>query len=163
FVAAAHSMVGRARSMVVFGLRNAPLCVGLLAVLLLPFHGLATAQAERDTGPLRAIDSALRARNFEQALELIRVQLQHAPGDARLWTLEGIAFAGSGKDKEALVAYNQALKLSPDFLAALEGAAELEFKAQSERTIPLLNHILKLRPAEPTSHAMLGVMAYKKH
>src|SRR4029077_5056173 len=82
FVAAAHSMVGRASSMVVFGLRNAQLCVGLLAVLLLlPFHGLATAQAERDTGPLRAIDSALRERNFEQALELIRVQLQQAPGD----------------------------------------------------------------------------------
>ena len=90
--------------MVVFGLRNAQLCVGLLAVLLLlPFHGLATAQAERDTGPLRAIDSALRERNFEQALELIRVQLQQAPADARLWTLEGIAFAGSGKDKEALL------------------------------------------------------------
>jgi tetratricopeptide (TPR) repeat protein len=139
-------------------------CVALLVLLLLlPCHRLAAGQTQTDPGALRAIDSALRARNFEQALELIRGQLQEAPGDARLWTLEGIAFAGSGKDKEALVAYSKALKISPDFLAALEGAAELEFKAQSERAIPLLNRILKLRPSEPTSHAMLGVMAYKKH
>jgi tetratricopeptide (TPR) repeat protein len=156
-------MVGRASSIVVFSLTSIQVCIGLLAAVpLLPFH-MATAQGERDTGPLSAIDSALRARNFEHALELIRVQLDQTPGDARLWTLEGIAFAGSGKDNEALIAYNKALKLSPDFLAALEGAAELEFKAQSPRAIPLLNHILKLRPTEATSHAMLGVMAYKKH
>ena len=94
---------------------------------------------------------------------MIRVQLQQTPQDARLHTLEGIALASEGKDQEALVAYNKALAISPNFLAALEGAAQLEYKAGSDRAMPLLNRILKLRPDEPTTHAMLGSMAYKTH
>jgi tetratricopeptide (TPR) repeat protein len=102
-------------------------------------------------------------RGILSRLQLIRAQLEQSPRDARLWTLEGIAFSGAGSDKQAMVAYNRALSISPDFLAALEGAAGLEFKAESDRAIPLLNRISKLRPAEPTSHAMLGVLAYRKH
>ena len=134
----------------------------LVCLLILPFLGTILAQTASDPNVLRTIDSALRSRNFEQALALIQTQLEKTPRDARLWTLEGIAFAGSGKEKEALVAYNKALSISPEFLAALEGAAGLEFKAESDKAIPLLNRILKLRPAEATTHAMLGVMAYKK-
>ncbi len=81
----------------------------------------------------------------------------------RLWTLEGIALTQLGRNREALVAYNKALAISPDYLAALEGAAELEYKAGSNRAVPLLNRILKVRPDEPTTHAMLAALAYKKH
>ena len=51
------------------------------------------------------------------------------------------------------------------FIAAdtVEGAAELEYSAGSSRAVPLLNRIVKLRPEEPTSHAMLGVLAYRQH
>jgi len=133
-----------------------------LVLAAVPFFGPPFAQTASDPNAMQAIDSALRKRNFEQALQLIRTQLERSPRDARLWTLEGIAYAGSGNDQEALVAYNKALSISPDFLAALEGAAGMEFKAESDRAIPLLNRILKLRPSEPTTHAMLGVLAYKK-
>src|SRR5205823_5015853 len=44
----------------------------------------------------------------------------------------------------------------------LEGAAELEYNAGSSRAVPLLNRIAKLRPQDRTSHAMLGVLAYKQ-
>src|SRR5437879_3718425 len=110
-----------------------------------------------------SVESALRERNFQQALDLVRPQLRQSPRNARLWTLEGIALAGLGRDREALSAYNSALSVSPDYLAALEGAAELEYKAGSPRAIQLLNHIVKLRPDDHTSHAMLGVLAYKQH
>ncbi len=110
-----------------------------------------------------SIGSALRARDYDHALQLIRSQLRESPKDAKLWTLEGIALSGLGNNREALVAYNHALSISPDYLAALEGAAELEYKEGSNRAIPLLNRILKLQPDNSTSHAMLAVLAYKQH
>jgi tetratricopeptide (TPR) repeat protein len=129
--------------------------------LILPFF--AGAQGGADTQSLRAIDSALRSRNYEEALQLIRAQLERSPRDARLWTLEGIALSSMGNEGEALAAYNKALSIAPDYLAALEGAAQLEYKARSDRAIPLLNRILQVRPDEPTSHAMLGSLAYQNH
>jgi tetratricopeptide (TPR) repeat protein len=143
----------------------------VLLVFLIPFPLLtpselgliAAAQSVADTNPLVGIESALRVRDYEQALRLIRAQLELNPRDARLWTLEGIALASESKDQDALAAYDKALGIAPDYLAALEGAAGLEYKAESPRAVPLLNHILKLRPDEPTSHAMLGSYAYRQH
>jgi tetratricopeptide (TPR) repeat protein len=128
------------------------------------FSPIAAAQTgSPDPNSLRTIESALRSRDYDQALQMIRAQLRQAPQDARLHTLAGIALTSEGKDQEALAAYNRALAIAPNYLAALEGAAELEYKAGSDRALPLLNRILKLRPDEPTTHAMLGSMAYKTH
>jgi len=121
------------------------------------------AQTGTDPSNISAIQSALHSGDNEQALTLIHTQLQAWPKDVRLWTLEGIALSHLGRDREALVAYNKALAISPGYLAALEGAAELEYKAGSARAVPLLNRILKLRPDEPTVHAMLAALSYKKH
>jgi len=52
--------------------------------------------------------------------------------------------------------------VTPDYLPALEGAAQLQYEAGSADAIPLLEHVLKLRPDETTSHAMLAVLAAKK-
>jgi tetratricopeptide (TPR) repeat protein len=134
----------------------------ILLVLLVSIFP-ASAQNSANTDVMRSIESALRTQNYDQALQLARSHLPQAPKDFRLLTLEGIALSGLGKDREAIVAYDRALTISPDYLAALEGAAQLEYKAGSNRAIPLLNHILKLRPDDPTSHAMLGVLAYKGH
>jgi tetratricopeptide (TPR) repeat protein len=123
----------------------------------------AIAQTGADALSISTIQSALRAGDNAQALTLVRTQLQAWPKDVRLWALEGIALSHLGRDREALVAYNKALTISPDYLAALEGAAELEYKAGSARAVLLLNRILKVRPDEPTVHAMLAALAYKKH
>jgi tetratricopeptide (TPR) repeat protein len=135
-----------------------------VALFLLAIYAVtATAQTGADASSISAIQAALQARENEQALTLVHTQLQAWPKDVRLWALEGIAFTQLGRDREALVAYNKALAISPDYLAALEGAAELEYKAGSSRAVPLLNRILKVRPDEPTTHAMLAALAYKKH
>ena len=105
-----------------------------------------------------SIQSALRAGDYEQALTLAHTQLQLWPKDVKFWTLEGIALSHLGHDRKALVAYNKALAMSPNYLAALEGAAELEYKAGTARAVPLLNRILKVRPDEPTGHAMLAAL-----
>jgi tetratricopeptide (TPR) repeat protein len=111
----------------------------------------------------QAIQAALRAGDYAEALQLVTPELQHSPRDAKLWMLQGIAFAGLGKDHEALAAYDKALNISPDYLPALEGAAELEYKAGSPHAIARLNRILQQLPNDPTSHAMLAALAYKQH
>jgi tetratricopeptide (TPR) repeat protein len=131
----------------------------LIATLVIPGLG----QNTTGTNPMQGIQSALRARDYAQALQLIRSELQRSPRDARLLTLQGFAFAGLGKDREALGAYDKALSVSPDFLPALEGAAELEYQTGSPHAIARLKRILELRPNDPTSHAMLAALAYKKH
>ncbi len=116
-----------------------------------------------DTGidQVDAITAALRARDFEQAVEHSRSALRKAPNDPQLWTLQGIAFASMGKRSEALQSFQRALKIDPNYMAALEGAAQLHYEAGSRRAVPLLNRILQRRPGEPTAHAMLAVLEYR--
>jgi len=117
-------------------------------------------QTERDR--TAAIASALAAHDFDQALELLQPAIKQAPENAKLWTLQALALSGKGDTKGALGAYQKALKISPEYLPALEGAAQLEYDAGSQNAVPLLKHMLRLRPNDPTSHAMLAVLAYKK-
>lgn len=129
----------------------------VLLALLLPICSLS-----QNSG-IGSIAAALGSQEYERALDLIRTALQQSPRDARLLTFEGIALSRTGKRQEALRAYDQALSVSPKNLAALEGAAQLEYDAKSKRAIPLLNRILVLQPDNTTSHAMLAVMSYQEH
>ena len=109
-----------------------------------------------------AIDSALRSREFAQALELIHSGLQENPTDPRLWTLQGKAYAEEDRTQEALASFRTALKIAPDSLPALQGAAQIEFNAGSPRAIPLIERVLKMRPGDVTGHGMLAVLQYQQ-
>lgn len=111
----------------------------------------------------QAIQSALRGRDFAQALQLLQPELRKYPRDPKLWMLQGLAYEGSGKNHDALASFDKALAIAPDYLPALEGAADLEFRAGSAHAIPRLNRILKQLPNDPTTHAMLATLAYKQH
>jgi tetratricopeptide (TPR) repeat protein len=131
-----------------------------LSIALLACHSLAFSQTPASTiGP---ISDALRARDFDAAIELSRAALQQAPNNPQLWTLQGIAFASKGDNKQALAAFQQALKISPNNIAALAGAAQIEYQTGSQGAVPLLNHLLQLRPEDPTAHAMLAILEYRK-
>ncbi len=128
--------------------------VGLLITGALLLHGQA------DLTP--PIIGDLRSGNYVQAANRAEAALQKAPADPRLWTLDGVARARSGDAERAAAAYKRALQLAPDYLPALEGAAEIAYKRGSGEAVPLLENILRLRPADRTSHAMLGAIAAKK-
>jgi tetratricopeptide (TPR) repeat protein len=117
--------------------------------------------AQTEAPNAQSIAAAIRANHYDRALELATQALKTAPNDVPILTLQAIALKELGQDQQALAAFRQALKLSPDYLAALEGAAQLEYAAGSDRAIPLLDRLLKLRPNEPTAHAMRAVMAWK--
>lgn len=116
----------------------------------------------QQSAAVRSIDSALRAGRYEQALRLARESLAHSPQDAQFLALEGLALAGLKRDAEALASFEGALRVAPDYLPALEGAAQLEYKAGSDRATALLERILKLRPREETAHAMRAVVAWRQ-
>ena len=136
----------------------------LLYIGLLPLIGLLSTSAAAQTAsdPVQSITIALRGREFDKALELLEPALQRSPRNSQLWVLEGLAHSGEGNSKAALTSYRHALKISPDYLPALEGAAQIEYEAGAADAILLLQHILRLRPGESTSHAMLAVLEEKE-
>lgn len=135
-----------------------PLRLGVLIVLA-AVSLFAVAQA---SDPLAPVTSALRAGQFAKALQLLQPELEKSPKNGRLWTLRGIALSGNGDKKEALAAFRHGLEASPDYLPALEGAAQIEYENGDKDAVVLLQRVLQLRPNDPTSHAMLAVLAYRR-
>ena len=118
--------------------------------------------AEDPADQIKTIASALQNREFAQALQLLRPALRASPGNAQLWAMQGAAYAGEGNKQEALASFRNALKISPDYLAALQGAAQIEYDSGSSAAIPVLQHILRLRPGDLISHGMLAVLRYRQ-
>ena len=108
------------------------------------------------------ITSALRAGNSAQALQLADQGLAGSPNDPQLWTLKGIALSAQKNSSQALDAYHHALRSAPNYLPALEGAAQIQYEAGNKEAVTLLQRIAQLRPTDQTSHAMLGALAYKE-
>ena len=106
------------------------------------------------------VDALQRGQNAD-ALRISAELLRAGPQSNKVWTLRAVALEQSGQPKEALAAYQRAIKLAPDYLPALEGAAQLNYKGQSAQAAPLLRHIISLQPVNPTAHAMLGVLEYR--
>ena len=128
----------------------------LLAGLLAPY-----AQPQ-NLGSVDAIAEALRDHSYAKALELLRPALVRNPGDPRLWAMQGTAWAGNGDNRQALASFRRSLKLAPDYLPALKGAAQIDYDAGDAAGIPLLQHILRLHPTDTTAHGMLAVLEYQQ-
>ena len=134
-------------------------CIILAAIL---FFFIACASAQTAGNRTDAIAAALQTRDFEKALELLRPALQEFPNSAQLWAMQGVAYAGERKEKEALASFRKSLQISPDYLPALQGAAQIEYEASSPAAIPLIQRVLRLRPDDRTGHGMLAVLEYQQ-
>ena len=135
---------------------------GMTAAVLFMFCGLWVHAVAQTPVAVREITSALRARDFDGALQLLRSELRQNPKSAQLWALQGIAYSGKTEPKGALQSYRHALEISPNYLPALEGAAQIEYESGGQDAEPLLRRVLTLQPHDPTSHAMLAVLAYRR-
>jgi tetratricopeptide (TPR) repeat protein len=115
--------------------------------------------------PVPTIDSvvaALRSHDNARALALSQELARAHPTDPRAWTLEGMAFQSLGRTQESLRAFEHALEIDPNNVAALEAAAQLEFQGGSSKAVPFLERLLRLNPKDETSHAMLGALAFNR-
>jgi len=130
-------------------------------VVLLAFI-LPCALAQTVNDRIGPIVAALQNKEVEKALDLLRPALREFSGNAQLWAMQGAAYSGEGRTKEAMGSFRNALKISPDYLPALQGLGQLEYDAGTPAAIPLIEHVLRLRPADSTSHAMLAVLEYQQ-
>ncbi len=130
---------------------------GLVAIAGLVLVGGAVAQAQLTLG---RVAEAIRDGRAGEAVRMADRLIEAAPADPRPVTLKGLALARLGRAGDALDAYKSALSLAPDYLPALQGAAELEMHRGGSQAKGFLERILKLQPGNPTAHAMLGVLAH---
>lgn len=124
--------------------------------------GLCGACARAQENQIEAIASALQTNEFARAVALTRDALKESPRNAQLWAMQGAAYSGQGQNKQALDSFRAALKISPDYIPALQGAAQIEYGDGSTAAIPHLRRLLSLRPADQTSHGMLAVLEYQQ-
>jgi tetratricopeptide (TPR) repeat protein len=129
--------------------------------LFLLFAVSLLAQSPRDDR-FDSIYSALQGGNFNEALGLIRPALTRFPNDPQLWAMQGVAYAGEKNQTAALASFHHAIALSPDYLPALQGAAQIEYEGGKPDAIPLIKHVLRLRPGDPTSYGMLALLEYQQ-
>ena len=136
------------------------------AVVLLSicfFSGtLSTAIGQQPTASVAAIESLIRSRQYDQALAMTQSGLEQRPTDFRLWTLEGIIFSMQDKAQRAQIAFEKALRISPQYAPALKGEVQILYGQGDNRAIPLLERILKEDPRDQTAHEMLALLERKK-
>lgn len=132
----------------------------ILAAISLLFVVCASAQTAGNS--VDAVAMALQERDFEKALALLRPALKEFPNSAELWAMQGVAYVGKRKTREALTSFHRSLQISPDYLPALQGAAQIEFDAASPAAIPLIERVLRLRPGDQTGEGMLAILEYQQ-
>jgi tetratricopeptide (TPR) repeat protein len=134
---------------------------------LTPFLMVGLVWAQSQAGKRESIDairSALQSGRAADALRLAREAIAALSDDPRLDTLEAIAYLQLHQETSALAEFQKALNLSPNYLPALEGAAQLEYKAgNANAAIPLLDRILQAKPDEQTALAMRGMFAARQN
>jgi tetratricopeptide (TPR) repeat protein len=133
------------------------LAVWLFFLLAVPI----SAQGQRDDR-FDSIYSALQGGNFAEALNLIRPALANFPNEAQLWAMQGVAYAGEKNQTAALASFRHAIKLSPDYLPALQGAAQIEYDKGEPDAISLIKRVLRLKPGDRTSYGMLALLEYQQ-
>lgn len=111
---------------------------------------------------VQAIASAIRSGDFSTASDLAMQDLKKTPDDPKLWTLQGVALASLHNESAAIASFQQAQKLSPHYLPAIEGEAQLEFKIRNPAAGSTIGHILAIDPHNAVAHGMLGALSYDK-
>ena len=125
--------------------------------------GAPFARAQSGAPTIQSAIEALRAHDYARALEMTQALAREHPDDARVWTLQGSALSALGRGKESLRSYQQALKIRPNYLPALEGAAQCEYAAGSPAAENLLDRIIRIDPSNETAHAMLASLSFRQN
>lgn len=118
--------------------------------------------ADQNAAVVAQISAAVQSRDYRQALIICHAALQRTPGDPRLWTLQAISQAGTNNGAAAVLSYERAVKIAPNYLPAWQGLAQLEYGAHDPRARLTLEHLVSLAPNDTIAHAMLGALAFER-
>jgi tetratricopeptide (TPR) repeat protein len=130
-----------------------------VAMLVLPFFFLTPyASFAQPQTQKQEIYQLLSAHRYQQAEQAASAYLAITPGDCSVHVMLGLALRGEAKLELALKAFDDSMKLCPQNLAAIEGAAEAAFLLNKPDAKDLVTQIIKLRPEDETGYAMLGAI-----
>jgi tetratricopeptide (TPR) repeat protein len=141
---------------------------GMIASLLFAISLAAHSQVPNESiqspiqSPIQSIESLIRSKHYQQALQETQSKLSGAPQDYHLWALQGIVLSLQGQDQQALDAFDKALAISPNYPAALKAEAQLLYRTQDKRAIPILERILARDAKDLTAHEMLAMVEQKQ-
>ena len=124
------------------------LCLGMVA-------GAGAAVPQGDA--LSTATGLLRAGKYDDAIAELQRALRTHAGDARLMTVEAMAYSMKGDDAEALRVLDRALRADPKLIAAWRVKAQIEVREHQPEAIPVLETILRLDPGDATAGEMLAV------
>ncbi|PKN93751.1 MAG: hypothetical protein CVU44_08015 [Chloroflexi bacterium HGW-Chloroflexi-6] len=104
----------------------------------------------------KAEKSLESGRNLKEALASCNQAIEYAPESAEAHNMRGLILDAIGKTDESILAYQEAIRLNPDFAEAKENLADakldLPTPTQDERVMAALSHASALLP-------MMGVIA----
>lgn len=89
-------------------------------------------------------------------------RVQSNRNDAQAWMLRGLALNGLHRPKQSLQSFQQALRLRPDSVPALEGAAQAAYQSGDAQAGALLQRLALRQPDNQTAQAMLATLAYQQ-
>ena len=99
----------------------------------------------------------------QKLLEQIELGLKQQPSNPRLLAARGLALERLNRDQDALQSFEKSLAISPKFLIALEGAAEITYRTHDPKTTDYLSRILQQDPQNAAAHGMAGALAFEEH
>jgi tetratricopeptide (TPR) repeat protein len=99
----------------------------------------------------------------QRLLEQIELGLKQQPSNPRLLAARGLALERLNRDRDALQSFEESLAISPKFLIALEGAAEITYRTHDPKVSNYLSRILQQDPQNAAAHGMAGALAFEEH
>ena len=115
---------------------------------------------------LDGVPATPKPLDFQQAMAQLRTHLRQQPNDLQGWTLLAEATTALKQPAEARDAWDHALKIAPDNVAAMVGWAETDSMARSDhliegRALDLLHHALELQPDSQRALWLLGISQFQ--
>lgn len=104
---------------------------------------------------------AFNARNYSQAIQLLKKTTKNVGSDAEAWYYLGAAYLGSEKNKEAIKAFEKASLLNPSNDLYLSGLSYAYMRNFDDRAGTVADKALELSPSNPQAHYVLGVVAFR--
>ena len=105
---------------------------------------------------------AFNARDYSQAVQLLRKATKNVGSDAEAWYYLGAAYLGTDKNKEAIKALDKASSLNPTNDLYLSGLGYAYMRNFDGRAGEISDKALEINPKNPQAHYVIGVVAYRR-
>lgn len=115
-------------------------------------------ETDRDVGM-----KAYHAGDYSRAADFLKRATKRNGSDAPTWAMLGSSYLGIGWTKDAIKAFNKAVKLEPQNDVYVAGLAVAYLAASDDKAAETANAALKINPKNIDAHYVLGAVALDNH